>query len=71
MTELLFGVLLQGFTFWNTKNGQKYSKQVLNLRQEWLAQYNLPRSRRDNQTLDEIETQLYLISKIFITGEQK
>jgi hypothetical protein len=65
MTEILFGVLLTGLKLWESKESRKYLDKVIELRQSWIEEYSKPRGQRDNETLDEIETQLYLISKVF------
>lgn len=65
MTELLFGVLLQGLRLWNDKQSTKYLDKVISLKKEWLEEYSKPRAERDNSNLDEIESQLYLIAKVF------
>lgn len=65
MTEILFGVLLSGLKLWESKESRKYIDKVIELRKAWLDQYAMPRGQRDNEELDEIETQLYLIAKVF------
>lgn len=65
MTEILFGVLLSGLKLWESKESRKYIDKVIELRTSWLEQYAMPRGQRDNEELDEIETQLYLIAKVF------
>lgn len=72
MTEVLFAVLLSGLKLWESKESRKYIDKVIELRKDWLEQYAKPRGERDNETLDEIETQLFLISKVFSeAGEKK
>lgn len=66
MTELLFGVLAEGLKLLNTKEGNKYLNKIVSLRQQWLEEYSKPLNKRDNESLDDIETALYLISKSFI-----
>lgn len=72
MTEVLFSVLLSGLKLWESKESRKYIDKVIELRTNWLTEYSKPRGERDNETLDEIETQLFLISKVFSeVGEKK
>lgn len=72
MTEVLFSVLLSGLKLWESKESRKYIDKVIELRTNWLAEYSKSRGERDNETLDEIETQLFLISKVFSeVGEKK
>ena len=71
MTEVLFGVLLQGLKLWNTKEANKYRDEVYELQKEWLEEYQKPRAKRDNNTLDELEQRLHLISKLFIDSAGK
>ena len=65
MTELLFGVLLQGLKIWGTEQAMKYHNRVIELRTEWLAEYSKPRSQRNNSNLDEIQLELEIIAKTF------
>lgn len=65
MTELLFGVLLQGLKLWNTEAAQKYHDRVIGLRNDWIKEYSKPRSQRNNSTLDEIQMELEIIAKAF------
>lgn len=65
MTELLFGVLLQGLKLWNTEAAQKYHNKVISLREDWLKEYGKPRHQRNNSNLDEIELELAIIAKTF------
>ena len=69
MTELLFGVLLQGLTLWKDKNATKYIDEVYKLQKDFLEEYKKPRSVRSNQRLDEIEEKLHVLGKIFINGK--
>ena len=65
MTELLFGVLLQGLKLWNTKEANKYLDRIIKLREQWLEEYAKPRQKRNNSNLDEIELELAIIAKTF------
>lgn len=65
MIELLIGVLLEGLKLKNTKESLKYIDEVIRLQRDWLYQYNLPREKRNNESLDYIEGQIFLISKAF------
>lgn len=71
MTELLLGVLVEGLKLLNTKEANKYLNKIIQLRQEWLEEYSKPRSKRDNSELDDMESQIYLISKAFIEMSSK
>jgi hypothetical protein len=73
VTELIFGILLQGLKIWNSKESTKYHDRVLELRKSWLEEYSKPRGQRSNSDLDEIESELYLIGKMFseINTEKK
>lgn len=72
MTEILFSVLLQGLKLWNTKESSKYIDELYELRKDWLKEHEKPQKNRDNNNLDHIEQQLYLLSKVFIdTGGSK
>lgn len=65
MTELLFGVLLQGLKLWNSKESNKYHDRVIELRIDWLKEYSKPRHQRSNANLDEIQLELEVIAKTF------
>ena len=65
MTEILFSVLLQGLKLWNDKQAGKYLDKVISLQNEWLEEYAKPRTERNNSILDETESQLYMIAKLF------
>jgi hypothetical protein len=65
MTQLLFGVLLQGLKILGTQQATKYHDRVLQLRKSWLEEYSKPRSERSNSDLDEIELELAVIAKTF------
>lgn len=65
MTELLFGVLLQGLKLWNTKESNKYLDEVVRLQSDWLKEYSKPRSKISHADLDEIEIKLAIIAKSF------
>ena len=67
MTELLIGVLLQGLKLWNNKQSTKYVDRVLGLQETYLKEYNKPRAERNNRILDEIQDELEMISKTFIS----
>ena len=69
MIEVLFGVLLQGLKLANSKESRKYIDRVLKLNKDWLEEYSKPRKQRSNATLDEIETELSLISKVFSSSD--
>lgn len=71
MTEVLFGVLLQGLKLWNTKESNEYIDEVLSLQRNWLEEYNKPIGKRSDAELDYIEQQLHLISKLFISSTRK
>lgn len=71
MTELLFGVLLQGLKLWNTAQANKYIDEVYELQKDWLKEYEKPRKDRDNSNLDYIEQRLQLLSKLFTTTAGK
>lgn len=66
MTEILFGVLLQGLKIWQDKSANKYLNRVIELRKSWLKEYSKPRHQRNNSDLDEIEAELYIISRTFM-----
>lgn len=61
------GVLLQGLKLWSSKESTKYVDRVLKLQSSYLEEYNKPRSQRNNAALDEIQDELEMISKVFIT----
>ena len=67
MTELLIGVLLQGLKLWTSKESTKYVDRVLKLQSGYVEEYNKPRAERNNAKLDEIQEELEMISKVFIT----
>ena len=73
MTEILFSVLLQGLKFWNTKESSKYIDELYELRKDWTEEYDKPRNKRSNAKLDDIESRLHLLGRIFIdsTGKEK
>lgn len=71
MTELLFGVLLQGLKLWNTEQANKYIDEVYKLQKDWLKEYEKPRKERDNAELDFIEQRLQLLSKLFTSTAGK
>jgi hypothetical protein len=71
MTEVLFGVLLQGLKLWNTKEASKYRDEVYELQKSWLEEYNKPRASRSNANLDDIEQRLHILGKIFIDSAGK
>jgi len=71
MTELLFGVLLQGLKLWNSKESSKYIDEVYELQKDWLNEYQKPRRLRSNANLDEYEQRLQLISKLFVNSSGK
>lgn len=72
MIELLFGVLLQGLKVWSDKDAAKHLNKVYSLKSEWLSEYSKPRGERNNGKLDEIESELYLIARVYAEhGEKK
>jgi len=73
MTELLFGILLQGLKLWNAKESSKYIDELYELRKDWMEEYDKPRNQRSNAKLDDIESRLHLLGRIFIdsTGKEK
>ena len=71
MTELLFGVLLQGLKLWNTAQANKYIDEVYELQKDWVKEYEKPRKDRDNSNLDYIEQRLQLLSKLFTSAAGK
>lgn len=71
MVELLFGVLLQGLKLWNAKEGSKYIDELYELRKDWINEYEKPRSERSNAKLDDIESRLHLLGKLFIDSAGK
>ena len=71
MTELLFGVLLQGLKLWNTKEANKYIDEVYELQKDWLKEYGKPIGKRSDANLDHIEQQLHLLGKIFTSSAGK
>ena len=70
MTEVLFGVLLQGLKLWNNKESTKYIDEVYELKKDWLKEYEKPRNKRSNANLDDIEQRLHILSKIFIESSK-
>ena len=73
MADLLFSVLLQGLKLWNTKESSKYIDELYELRKDWAEEYDKPRNKRSNAKLDDIESRLHLLGRIFIdsTGKEK
>lgn len=71
MIELVFGVLIEGLKLWNAKESSKYLNEVVKLRQDWLNEYNKPRSNRSNADIDAIELRLGIIAKSFIDSVGK
>lgn len=73
MADLLFSVLLQGLKLWNTKESSKYIDELYELRKDWTEEYDKPRNQRSNAKLDDIESRLHLLGRIFIdsTGKEK
>jgi len=70
VTEILFGVLLQGLKLWNTKESNKHLDRVLKLREDWDKAYS--KNPKDNETMDNCALELERISKTFIQfGNQK
>jgi len=68
MTELIFGVLIQGLKLWNQKESTKYLDEVYSLQKDWLNEINKPRSERDNSNLDAIQLRLDVLGKLFIAS---
>lgn len=73
MTDLIFGILLQGLKLWNSKESGKYIDELYELRKDWTEEYDKPRNQRSNAKLDDIESRLHLLGRIFIdsTGKEK
>ena len=73
MTDLIFGILLQGLKLWNQKESTKYIDELYELRKDWAEEYDKPRNQRSNAKLDDIESRLHLLGRIFIdsTGKEK
>lgn len=73
MNELLFGVLLQGLKLWNAKESGKYIDELYELQKDWVEEYDKPRNQRSNAKLDDIESRLHLLGKLFLdsTGKEK
>ena len=63
---------MSGLKLWESKESRKYIDKVIELRSSWMEEYAKPRGKRDNETLDEIESSLYLIAKVFseVGGEK-
>lgn len=71
MIELLFGVLHEGLKLLNTKESNKYLDEIIDLREQWLNEYNKPKKSRSNADLDAIELRLSLIARSFIDSSGK
>jgi len=66
MIALLFSVLHEGLKLLNTKESNKLSTEIMELKKDWLDEYSKPRGSRSNADLDDIELRLELIARTFI-----
>jgi hypothetical protein len=66
MIALLFSVLHEGLKLLNTRESNKLSNEIMELKKEWLNEYSKPRNLRSNADLDDMELRLELIARTFI-----
>jgi hypothetical protein len=67
---LIFGVLEQGLTLWNSKEATKFTEQLIKLKLRWHDEYNKPINIRSDVALDAIELHLSILCKSFIAASK-
>ena len=65
LVSSLIGAVEAGLKLWNTKEGRKYLDEILELKQDWVNEYNKETHERSDAKLDLIEQRIVLISEIF------
>jgi hypothetical protein len=68
---LIFGVLEQALTIWNSKESSKYLDKMIELKKDWYAEYNKPLDNRSDVKLDNIELQLRILCQSFIQAPKR
>ena len=63
---LIFGILEQGLTLWNSKEKSKYVDQLIKLKLRWHEEYNKPENIRSDIAMDSIELHLSVLCRSFI-----
>lgn len=67
---LIFGVLEQGLTLWNSKEATKFTEQLIKLKLRWHDEYNKPLNIRSDVALDAIELHLTTLCESFISASK-
>lgn len=65
LVSSLIGAVEAGLKLWNTKEGRKYLDEILELKQDWVNEYNKETHERSDAKLDLIEQRIMLISELF------
>lgn len=65
LVSSLIGAVEAGLKLWGTKEGRKYLDEILELKQEWVNEYNKETHERSDAKLDLIEQRIMLISELF------
>ena len=65
LVSSLIGAVEAGLKLWNTKEGRKYLDELLELKQDWVNEYNKETHERSDAKLDLIEQRIMLISELF------
>lgn len=65
LVSSLIGAVEAGLKLWNTKEGRKYLDEILELKKDWVNEYNKETHERSDAKLDIIEQRIMLISELF------
>jgi hypothetical protein len=65
LVSSLIGAVEAGLKLWGTKEGRKYLDEILELKQDWVNEYNKETHERSDAKLDLIEQRIMLISELF------
>ena len=67
---VIFAVLEQGLTLWNSKEASKYIEQVIKLKSRYYEEYNKPLNIRSDVAMDSIMLHLKIICESFVHSAQ-
>lgn len=68
MFEAILGVLQAGLSLWGGLEKDKYLSKLLNLREQYYAEFNKPSDQRSDAVLDNLEFELRLLANGFATS---
>jgi len=67
---VIFAVLEQGLTLWNSKEASKYTDQLIKLKLRYYEEYNKPLNIRSDVAMDAIMLHLKVLCESFVNASQ-